>query len=92
MQLTLISDSKDITAGCNNHGWNRSRCIQSCCVLYSLLPLRSVGRSNFDKGSQILITLNDKKRHKIIIEMKLLHDKMESTVGSYEKETLYIFA
>ena len=88
MQLTLISDSQDITAGCNNHGWNRSRCIQSCCVLYSLLPYRSVGRSNFDKGSQILITLIEKKTHKIIIQMKLLHHKIESTVGSCEKETL----
>ena len=42
------------------------------CVLSSLLPLRSVGRSNFDKGLHNLITLI-KKRHKIIIEMKLLY-------------------
>ena len=31
-----------------------------------------------------------KKRHEIIIKMKLLYYKMESTVDSYEKETLYI--
>ena len=41
------------------------------CVLSSLLPLRSVGRSNFDKGLHNLITLIQ-KRHKIMIEMKLL--------------------
>ena len=38
----------------------------------SLLPLRSVGRSNFDKGLHNLITLI-KKLHKIMIEMKLLY-------------------
>ena len=41
------------------------------CVLSSLLPLRSAGRSNFDKSLHNLITLI-KKRHKIMIEMKLL--------------------
>ena len=54
------------------------------CVLSSLLPLRSVGRSNFDKGLRNLITLI-LKRHKIMIEMKLLYYIMESTVDSYEK-------
>ena len=43
-----------------------------CCFLSSLLPLRSVGRSNFDKGLHSLITLIQ-KRHKIMIEMKLLY-------------------
>ena len=49
---------------------------------YSLLPLRSVGRSNFDKGLHNLITLI-KKRHELMIE--LLCYIMESTVDSYEK-------
>ena len=31
-----------------------------CCVLYSLLPWRSVGRLNFDKGLHILIMLIQK--------------------------------
>ena len=31
-----------------------------CCDLSSLLPFRSVGRYNFDKGSHNLITLNKK--------------------------------
>ena len=56
------------------------------CVLYSLLPLRNVGRSNFDKGLHNLITLI-KKRHQIII---LLYYIMESTVGSYEHYYIYI--
>ena len=55
-----------------------------CCVLSSLLPLRSVGRFNFDKGLHDLITLIQ-RRHKIMIEMKLLYYIMESTVDSYEK-------
>ena len=42
------------------------------CVLSSLLPLRSVGRSNFDNGLHNLITLIQ-KRHKIMIEMKLIN-------------------
>ena len=42
------------------------------CALSSLLPLRSIGRSNFDKGLRNLITLI-KKRHKIRIEMNLLY-------------------
>ena len=42
------------------------------CVLSSVLPLRSVGRSNFDKDLHNLITLIQ-KRHKIMIEMKLLY-------------------
>ena len=50
-------------------------------VLSSLLPLRSVGRSNFDKGLHNLITLIP-KRHRIMIEMKLLCCIMESTVDS----------
>ena len=54
------------------------------CVLSSLLPLRSVGRSNFDKVLHNLITLIQ-KRHKIMIEMKLLCCIMKSTVDSYEK-------
>ena len=33
-----------------------------CCVLSSLLPLRSVGRSNFDKGLYNLIMLIPKRR------------------------------
>ena len=41
------------------------------CILSSLLPLRSVGRSNFDKGLHGLITLNQ-KRHKIMIDIKSL--------------------
>ena len=53
----------------------------------SLLHLRSVGRSNFDKGLHNLIKLI-KKRNKIITKMKLLCYKMESTVDSYKKETL----
>ena len=55
-------------------------------VLSSLLPLRSVGRSNFDKGLHNLIMLIQ-KRHKI----KLLYQQMESSMGSYEKETLHIY-
>ena len=61
------------------------------CVLSSVLLWRSVGRSNFDKGLYILITLI-KKRHRIIRkdktkqEMKLLCYKMESNVDSYEKK------
>ena len=55
-----------------------------CCVLSSRLPLRSVGRSNFEKGLHNLITLI-KKRRKLIIKMKLLYYIMESTVDSYEK-------
>ena len=31
------------------------------CVLSSVLPLRSVGRSNFDKGLNNLITLFEKR-------------------------------
>ena len=42
------------------------------CVLSSLLPLQSVGRSNFNKGLHNLITLIQ-KRHVIMIEMKLLY-------------------
>ena len=61
------------------------------CVLSSLLPLQSVGRSNFDKGLHNLITLIQ-KRHKIMIETKLLYCIMESTVDSYEKRnTIYIY-
>ena len=61
------------------------------CVLSSLLPLRSVGRSNFDKGLHSLQTLI-KKRHEIIIKMKLLFYKMESTVDSYEmNHYMYIY-
>ena len=61
------------------------------CVLSSLLPLRSVGRSNFDKGLYNLITLI-LKRHKIIIKLKLLCYKTESTVDSYEKKNYrYIY-
>ena len=48
------------------------------CVLSSLLPLRSVGRSNFDKGLHNLITLIQ-KRHEIVI---MLYYIMESTVDS----------
>ena len=48
----------------------------------TLLPLRSVGRSNFDKGLQNLTTLIQ-KRNKLMIE--LLYYMMESTVDSYEK-------
>ena len=67
-----------------------------CRVLSSLLPLRSVGRSNFDKCLHSLITLIQ-KRHKIISKkrnkkMKLLYYKMESTVDSYEKKRyIYIY-
>ena len=55
-----------------------------------MLPVRSVGRSNFDKDLHNLITLIQ-KRHKIIIRMKLLCYKMESTVDSYEKKLYYIY-
>ena len=55
-------------------------CYLFCCVLSSLLPLRSVGRSNFDNGLHNLITLIQ-KRHKIMI---MLYYIMESTVDSYE--------
>ena len=41
------------------------------CVLSSLLPLRSVGRSNFDKDLHNLITLIQ-RRNEIMIETKLL--------------------
>ena len=51
-------------------------------VLSSLLPLRSVGTSNFDQGLHNLITLIQ-KRHKLMIE--LLYYIMESTVDSYER-------
>ena len=40
------------------------------CVLSSLQPLRSVGRSNFDKGLHNLITLI-KKRHKLMIKVAI---------------------
>ena len=61
------------------------------CVLSSLLPLRSVGRSNFDKGLHNLIMLIQ-KRHKIFIKVKLLYYKKESTVDSYEKKHyIYIY-
>ena len=61
------------------------------CFLSSLLPLRSVGRSNFDKGLHNLITLIQ-KRHEIVITMNLLYYKMESTVDSYEKKHyVYIY-
>ena len=60
------------------------------CVLSSLLPLRSVGSSNFDKGLHSLITLIQ-KRHKIIIKVMLLYYKMESTVDSYEKKHHYAY-
>ena len=50
------------------------------CVLSSLLHLRSVGRSNVDKGLHNLITLI-KKRRQIMI---LLYYILESTVDSYE--------
>ena len=57
-------------------------------VLSSLLPLRIVGRSNFDKGLHNLITLIQ-KRHKLMIE--LLCYIMESSVDSNEKRnTIYI--
>ena len=59
-------------------------------VLSSLLPLRNVGRSNFDKGLHNLITLIQ-ERHKIMIKMKLLFYIMESTVDSYEKKKLYLY-
>ena len=64
-------------------GSNHSECLifqLFRCVLSSLLPLRCVGRSNFDKGLYNLITLI-KKRHHLII---LLYYIMESTVDSYE--------
>ena len=54
------------------------------------LSLQGVGRSNFDMGLPNLITLI-KKRHKIIIKMKLLCYIMESTVDTYEKETLLLY-
>ena len=38
------------------------------CVVSSLLPLRSVGRSNIDKGLYILLTLIQ-KRHNSMIEL-----------------------
>ena len=58
-------------------------------VLSSLLPLRSVGRSNFDKGLHNLITLIQ-KRHRLMIE--LLCYIVESTVDSNEKRnTIYIY-
>ena len=57
------------------------------CVLFSLLPLRSVGRSNFNKGLHNLITMIQ-ERHKIMIELKLLYYIVESTVDSYKKKTL----
>ena len=61
------------------------------CVLSSLLPFRSVGRSNFDNGFHNLITLIE-KRHRIIIKVKLLYYKMQSTVDSYEKRHyIYIY-
>ena len=50
-------------------------------VLSSLLPLRNIGRSNFDKGLHNFITLI-KKRHQIRI---LLYCIMESTVDSNEQ-------
>ena len=53
--------------------------------------MRSVGRSNFEKGLHNLITLI-KKRHKIMIEIKLLFYVMESRVHSHEKRnTIYIY-
>ena len=61
------------------------------CVLSYLLPLRSVGRSNLDKGLHNLVTLIQ-KRHKIIKKMKFLYYIMESSVDSFEKRnTIYIY-
>ena len=61
------------------------------CVLSSLLPLRNLGRSNFDKGLHSLITLIQ-KRHKIMTDIKLLYYLVESTVDSYEKRnTAYVY-
>ena len=61
----------------------RINVVKLCIINYSyLLPLRSVGRSNFDKGLHNLTT-SIKKRHKLMI--KLIYDIMESTEDSYEK-------
>ena len=51
--------------------------------------MRSVGRPNLDKGLHNLPTLIQ-KRHKIIIKMKLLYYKMDSTVDSYVNIYIYI--
>ena len=57
-------------------------CVCACMYIYIyffLLPLQSVRRSNFDKGLHNLITLIQ-KRHKIMIEMKLLYIYMCSMI------------
>ena len=43
-------------------------------ILSSLLPLRSAGRSKYDKGLHNLIMLI-KKRHKIFIKIRLLYQE-----------------
>ena len=76
-----------------DQGFNLSECeifYLFRCVLSSMIPLRSVGWSNFDMGLHSLITLIQ-KRHKIMIEMKLLYCIMESTVDSYEKKKHYLY-
>ena len=89
MTLARIRRDKPKVLGSNPsecHIFNMFR-----CVLSSLLPSRSVERSNFDNDLHNLITLNQ-RRHKIIIKMKLLYYKMESTVDSYEKKHyIYIY-
>ena len=53
--------------------------------LSSVLPLRSVGRSNFDKGLHILTTTLIQKRH-IIIRTAILYNEINS--GQIMKKTL----
>ena len=57
------------------------------CVLSSVLPLRSVGRSNFDKGLHILKTTLIKKKH-IFIRTAILYNEINS--GQTMKKTLYV--
>ena len=47
------------------------------CVLSSMFPLRSAGRSNFDKGLHILTTTLIQKRH-IIIRTAILYNEINS--------------
>ena len=70
---------------------NRGDKHEFCCVLSSLLPLRSIGRSNFDKDLHNLITLIKKEKiHRKI--MTLLYYIMESNVDSFDKtNTIYIY-
>ena len=72
-QLTPFSVGKRVSAKNKSPGILASVRFIICCVLFSMLPWRSVGRSNFDSGlhySIMLILENDIK-----MKIKLPHKK-----------------